>query len=118
MAASASTHLRLSTAQTPTNPTAQHHAVPQHQTPRTPSSKPRAGRKRWALNFGSKTGSLKSVGRASGGGGSASKQRPQDDSGLGMLGSSAGGGSKNSSGFGPLMLATLHGLTRYCNCMM
>ena len=31
-------------------------------TPRTPSSKPRAGRKRWAFNFGgSKTGSLKSL---------------------------------------------------------
>lgn len=30
--------------------------------PRTPSSKPRAGRKRWAFNFGgSKTGSLKSL---------------------------------------------------------
>jgi hypothetical protein len=41
-------------------------------TPRTPSSKPRAGRKRWAFNFGgSKTGSLKSLKsvKSSGGGG-------------------------------------------------
>ena len=64
-------------------------------TPRTPNSKPRAGRKRWALNFGSKTGSLKSI-----------KSDKSQDS---MDESSA---SSSSKGFGPMMLATLHGLTR------
>jgi len=59
--------------------------------PRTPSSKPRAGRKRWALAFGSKTGSLKSVKSDDGGGHAAA--------------------SPSSSSFGG-MLATLHGLAR------
>ena len=97
-------------------------------TPRTPSSKPRAGRKRWALNFGSKTGSLKSVvgrGRGSGGGsgdgsgrggggGDSGGDLSRDgfgEQGVGGVGGGSGS-SKNSSGFGPLMLATLHGLTR------
>ena len=66
-------------------------------TPRTPSSKPRAGRKRWALNFGSKTGSLKSVKSESG------SHKSQD---------SLDGSSTLKSGFGPMMMATLHGLTR------
>lgn len=68
--------------------------------PRTPSSKPRAGRKRWALNFGNKTGSLKSV--KSEGGHSHKSQGSFD----GSVKSNSGGG------FGPMMLATLHGLTR------
>ena len=65
--------------------------------PRTPSSKPRAGRKRWALNFGSKTGSLKSIKSESG----ASSHKSQDS--LDASSTSVGRG-----GF----LATLHGLTR------
>ena len=67
--------------------------------PRTPSSKPRAGRKRWALNFGSKTGSLKSIKSESG-----ASHKSQDS----LDGSSTSG----RGGFGPMMLATLHGLTR------
>ena len=78
-------------------------------TPRTPSSssKPRAGRKRWALNFGSKTGSLKSI-----------KSDRSSSTGGGHAGSGddelpGGGGKHNGSGFGkPMMLATLYGLTR------
>ena len=64
--------------------------------PRTPSSKPRAGRKRWAFNFGgSKTGSLKSLKSVKSSGG-------EDDE-----------DKKDSSiKLGPMMLATLHGLTR------
>jgi protein tyrosine phosphatase len=79
-----------------------HHypTMEQKQTPRTPSSKPRAGRKRWALNFGSKTGSLKSIKSESG-------SHKSHDSFDGSSSTSAGG-----RGFGPMMLATLHGLTR------
>ena len=68
-------------------------------TPRTPSSKPRAGRKRWALNFGSKTGSLKSI-----------KSESGSHKSVESLDGSASTGK--GGGFGPLMMATLHGLTR------
>lgn len=64
-------------------------------TPRTPSSKPRAGRKRWAFNFGgSKTGSLKSLKSVKSSGEEEEEKK------------------ESSMKFGPMMLATLHGLTR------
>ncbi len=78
------------------------------QTPRTPSSKPRAGRKRWALNFGSKTGSLKSVKSDSGG----SSHRSQNSLDGGSSTPSGSVSGSKAGGFGPMMLATLHGLTR------
>lgn len=71
----------------------------QHQ-PRTPGQKPRAGRKRWALNFASKTGSLKSIKSE---GGSSHKSQDSLDGSASM---------SKASGFGPMMLATLQGLTR------
>ena len=67
-------------------------------------SKPRAGRKRWALNFGNKTGSLKSI--KSEGGHSHKSQDSFDGS------TNKSSASSSSTGFGPMMLATLHGLTR------
>lgn len=67
--------------------------------PRTPSSKPRAGRKRWAFNFGgSKTGSLKSLKSVKSTGDADDTDSHRDTS--------------SSIKLGPMMLATLHGLTR------
>jgi protein tyrosine phosphatase len=71
-------------------------------TPRTPAPKPRGVRRKWGFHFGgSKSGSLKSI-----------KSTKSED---GSTGNDAEDGGKKSHGdskFGPMMLATLHGLTR------
>ena len=67
--------------------------------PKTPSAKPRGVRRKWGFHFGgSKTGSLKSLKSMK----SASSSREN----LENMESSP------SSKLGPMMLATLHGLTR------
>ena len=67
-----------------------------HQSPRTPSSKPRGVRRKWGFHFGgSKSGSLKSI--------KSNKSDSVDN--LDVSG-------KSEVKFGPMMMATLHGLTR------
>ena len=62
MAISDDSHLNLTPMTMTMTTTPSSNSSKTSNTPRTPSSKPRAGRKRWAFNFGgSKTGSLKSL---------------------------------------------------------
>ena len=74
-------------------------------TPRTPAPKPRGVRRKWGFHFGgSKSGSLKSI-----------KSTKSDDGSHGNNDAEEGGKKsqgENTNKFGPMMLATLHGLTR------
>ena len=78
------------------------HSAGSDNTPRTPAPKPRGVRRKWGFHFGgSKSGSLKSI-----------KSNKSEDSSTGHDVEEGGKRSNSDQKFGPMMLATLHGLTR------